>query len=174
MKDTEMRGMILNGYYEKRRSQRPDLGFDDFALPIDKDDFLRVSEQLAEHGMLDWHPLRGNKNQRIDGCGSITALGVDVIESDGEDSPIRMEFPVTQNIHISHSQGIQVGNHNTQNLVSALEGLIQEIEASDSSSAEKAEAKGRLRTFLQHSLTAAIVGPAATKLLDLLENLASS
>jgi len=174
MKDTQMRGMILQGFYEKRRAEKPDLGFNDFELPIGKDDFLRVCEQLAEHGLLDWHPLRGSKNQRVDGRGSISAAGVDVTESDGEDSPIRMEFPVTQNIHISHSQGIQVGNHNTQNLVSALEGLIKEIEASDSSSAEKAEAKGRLRTFLQHSLTAAIVGPAATKLLDLLENLASA
>jgi len=173
MKDTEMRGMILNAFYEKRRSERPDLGFDDFDLSIGKDDFLRVSDQLAENGMLDWHPLRGNKNQRVDGQGSITAFGVDVIEGDGEGSPIRMEFPTTQNIHITHSQGIQVGNHNTLNLVSALEDLVREIEESDATPKEKAEAKGRLRSFLQHSLTAAIVGPASSKLLDLLESLAS-
>lgn len=174
MKDTEMRGMVLQAFYEKRRAEKPDLGFNDFDLPIGKDDFLRVAEQLAEHGLLDWHPLRGSQNQRVDGRGSITSFGVDVIESDGEESPIRMEFPDTQNIHISHSQGIQVGNHNTLNLVSALEDLIHEIDSSDAPAAEKAEAKGRLRTLLQHSLTAAIVGPAATKLLDLLENLASA
>lgn len=95
MKDTEMRGMVLQAFYEKRRAEKPDLGFNDFDLPIGKDDFLRVAEQLAEHGLLDWHPLRGSQNQRVDGRGSITSFGVDVIESDGEESPIRMEFPDT-------------------------------------------------------------------------------
>lgn len=174
MKDTQMRGMVLQAFYENRRAEKPDQGFKDFDLPIGKDDFLRIAEQLAEHGLLDWHPLRGSQNQRVDGRGSITSFGVDVIESEGEESPIRMEFPVTQNIHISHSQGIQVGNHNTLNIVSAFEDLIREIDSSDAPASEKAEAKGRLRTFLQHSLTAAIVGPAATKLLDILENLASA
>lgn len=168
MKDTEFRGIVLNAFYEARTRGGGPLGFDDLQLGISKDDFVRISDQLDEHGLIEWHPIPGNQGQTIDGLGTISACGVDVIESEGEDSPLRIEMPVTQNIHISNSQGIQVGNHNTQNIISSIETLITQLDASDAAPEEKQEAKKRLRDFLKHPITAASLGSGLTKLLELL------
>jgi len=64
----------------------------------------------------------------------------------------------TVNISINNSKGFQVGDHNTQNIVIALQELTQLIEASDPTPADKAEAKSRLSKFLEHPLTTSIMG----------------
>lgn len=168
MKDTELRAVVLQALYDKRRDEKRYLGYEDFDLDISKDDFLRIADQLEEHGLIEWKPLIGSQGQRVDGRGYITGDGVSAIETDGEDSPLRIEMPVTQNINISHSQGIQVGDHNTQNIVSAIESIIHEIEASDASPAEKAEAKSKIKDAITHPLTAATFGAGLAKLLELL------
>lgn len=137
MKDTEIRWIVLQAFYEQRRSEKKHLEYTDLSLNIPATDFLRCADQLHEHGLIHWIPLQDRRGQTVGGAGHISADGVDAIESGGQDSPIRLEVPVTQNIHISNAQGIQVGNHNTLNLISALEGLVQEIEESDASAEEK-------------------------------------
>jgi hypothetical protein len=73
------------------------------------------------------------------------------------------------NISIHNSHGIQVGDHNTQNFVTALQQIIEQIEKSGGTPEEKSEAKSRLRKFLEHPLTTSIAGGAAGGLTELLK-----
>ena len=86
---------------------------EDFNPPIKKDDILYISEQLSQHGLIDWKPLK-NGPRLVDGSGKITANGIDVIENDGLNSPIQIFIP--QNINISNSTGVQIGNNNSQEI----------------------------------------------------------
>jgi hypothetical protein len=55
-------------------------------------------------------------------------------------------------INISNSQGIQVGDHNTQTIESGLNELIQTITSSDSSAPEKEEALGTVKSLLNNPM----------------------
>lgn len=66
----------------------------------------------------------------------------------------------TTNINISHSHGIQIGDHNVQTIIDTFNTLIQKIDAADASPEEKAEAKGRLAKFLEHPLVCSVIGGA--------------
>jgi hypothetical protein len=63
-------------------------------------------------------------------------------------------------INIHNSTGVQVGDYNTQHIQAAFNELIQKIEQSSASSAEKAEAKSRLSAFLEHPLVNSVLGSA--------------
>lgn len=61
----------------------------------------------------------------------------------------------------------QVGNHNTQNIENVFASIIRQIDESDATEGEKAEAKGRLKAFLEHPLTSATIGAGATAIAGL-------
>jgi len=69
--------------------------------------------------------------------------------------------PPTQNINISGNSSVQIGNHNTQNVINAFDSLIKEIESANASDDDKQEAKSRLKEFLEHPLVVAVLGAAA-------------
>ena len=71
-------------------------------------------------------------------------------------------------INIHNSTGVQVGDYNTQHIQATFNELIQRIEQSSASPAEKAEAKGRLATFLEHPLVTSVLGSAASVVLGAL------
>ncbi len=71
-------------------------------------------------------------------------------------------------INIANSQGIQIGDHNVQNIANSLVGLIEKIEASNASHAEKVAAKGLLRHLLENATIAAVLGGATSAALTLL------
>lgn len=73
------------------------------------------------------------------------------------------------NVSISNSQGFQIGDHNTQNIVNALKSIIDKIENSDSTPESKIEVKTRLRAFLEHPITSAVIGGASGGLVELLK-----
>lgn len=158
MKDTELRGIVLQGFYAHRRTD----GFmpisKDFEPELDMVDVLRISEQLNDHQLLEV------KIQRMLGgggfvIGRISAHGVDVIE--GEATPeIKVHFVQNHTVNISGSTNVVVGDYNQQNVTQHLEGLVRAIEASGGTPAEKDEAKSRLKSFLEHPLLAAVVGGA--------------
>jgi RIP homotypic interaction motif len=72
----------------------------------------------------------------------------------------------TVNIH--NSTGVQVGDYNTQHIQATFNELIQRIEQSSASPAEKTEAKGRLAAFLEHPLVSSVLGGAAGSVLGAL------
>lgn len=68
--------------------------------------------------------------------------------------------------NIGHAQGFQIGDHNTQAFVNAFEVLLKQIETSNGSPEQKAEAKGRIRALLEHPLVSAVIGGAARAILS--------
>lgn len=72
--------------------------------------------------------------------------------------PSRSAAPVTNHINISGSTGIQIGDHNVQNLEVAMREVLNSIDNSGAPREEREEAKTRLAAFLAHPLVAAAVG----------------
>lgn len=71
----------------------------------------------------------------------------------------------SQQINISGAQSVQVGDHNTQNIVNAFDTLVKTIESAEASQAEKEEAKSRLKQFLEHPLVVSVLGASAGSIL---------
>jgi hypothetical protein len=78
-------------------------------------------------------------------------------------APVPFRAGKVTNISISNSHAFQIGDHNVQQIVSSLQYLISTIEKSGSP-AEQAEAKGRLKKFLEHPLTSAVLGAGVESL----------
>ena len=76
--------------------------------------------------------------------------------------------PSSTTINISNSQGIQIGDHNVQNIIASLETLVKAIESADSTDEEKATVKKKLKDFLSHPLTTSVLGSAAGKIISML------
>jgi len=74
----------------------------------------------------------------------------------------------TVNVSIQDSHGIQIGDQNIQNVTTTFELLVSAIEKSEASEEEKAEAKGRLKKFVDHPLVTSILGGAAGGLAGIL------
>jgi hypothetical protein len=68
---------------------------------------------------------------------------------------------VVNNVSITHSTDVQVGNHNVQNMQLAFVNLEKAIDAQDASDASKADARTKLKALLQHPLVVAILGGVA-------------
>lgn len=168
MKDNEMRGMLLAKYYERRREQYIDLEPADLANALTKKDILCVSQQLYEHGLIEWTAARGGVGEILAGRGHITASGVDVVENEGAGAPIKITFDHSTHYSVHSSSGVQIGSGNSQGDSFNLNQLIEAIEKSTATSQQKKEAKSLLSTFLKHPLVTTIVGkliPSLDKLL---------
>jgi hypothetical protein len=88
-----------------------------------------------------------------------------------KDSAIRPSVPTkstTNHISIHGSQGIQIGDHNVQNLQLALGELIQRIDGADAPREEREEAKNRFTAFLAHPLVSSAGGASLPVALGLL------
>lgn len=66
-----------------------------------------------------------------------------------------------QTINIHGAQSVQVGDHNTQNMINSFEALVKKIESSEAPPEQKEEAKGILRKFLEHPAVVSVIGAAA-------------
>jgi len=66
------------------------------------------------------------------------------------------------NVSITHSTGVQVGDHNIQNIQAAFVSLERAIDAQNASPESKADAKTKLKALLQHPLVVAVLGGAAS------------
>jgi hypothetical protein len=74
----------------------------------------------------------------------------------------------TNHISIHGSTGIQIGDHNIQNLQIAFKEVLASIEGADAPREVKEEARNRLHSFLSHPLVAAAVGAGLPVALGLL------
>ncbi len=61
------------------------------------------------------------------------------------------------NININNSQ-VQIGDHNVQNIINAIQNLQNRIDTAAATPEEKAEVKSLLSQFLSHPVTVAILG----------------
>lgn len=168
MKDTQLRGVVLAKFYEKtRRGGMYSPKDEDFSPPIPRDDLLAIAHQLGEHHLLDWQSQiskqRADSGRVIGGIGRINTFGIDVVEGEAVPS-IKVEF-VQNNVTITGSSGVIVGDHNTQNITHHITELAKAIDASQASPEHKEEAKGLLRKLVEHPLVTSIAGGVAGSLL---------
>jgi len=167
MKDTELRGLILQYFYDRRRKDRlpaPKPADLDVDVDVDDQDILQVCDQLREYNLLKWTASKSTDYDSLGeisfGFGKINAFGIDVVE--GEATPeIKVEFVQHNNntVTITGSTGVNniIGSNNTLTLPE----LVKAVESADATPQEKEEAKTLLREFLEHPLVSAIAGGAA-------------
>ena len=163
MKDNEVRGIVLQEYYDRRREGT--LLWSNNAVQkitskfgIDHIDLFRACDQLAEHGLISWEPVR-MRGYTAGGAGEISAFGVDVIEGEKK-APIAINLG--HNISIHSSPNVQIGNNNVQDVKIEFEKIIGAINKSDATNEEKAEAKSLLKQYLEHPVVAAVIGGLAS------------
>lgn len=164
MKDNELRAIVLQKYYDLRRLgtfQWAEIPKDDFPAVENFEELARISDQLAEHGLIEWKPLKQmGSRHAVGGLGKITAFGVDVIEGTAN-SPISITFDHRQTVSITGSNNI-VGNNNSLNA----DEISVAINESGFSETEKAEAKSLWQKVCNNKLLNTVIGSvtsAATK-----------
>jgi hypothetical protein len=138
-------------------------------------DFLVFDESLdvSEGDVID-RPLPNGKAERYDVVDveyqqkfhGIPASVRMKVSKQGKKVPFNSE-KVT-NVFIQNSHGFQVGDYNTQHIIESIKQVIELIDKTDASEAEKSEAKERLKAFLKHPITSAAVGGAVGGILSML------
>jgi hypothetical protein len=162
MKDTELRGIVLQCYYDKRRESMFTPKVEDFQEQITLEDICAISGQLDEHGLITWKAIKSFGGV-VFGLGKITALGIDVVE--GVTAPdIKVEFVQNKSINITGSSNVIVGDHNKQNISHHISEIARAIDASQATHEQKAEAKSLLRKFVENPMVTAIAGGAISLL----------
>lgn len=152
MKDTELRGLILRAFYDRRKAQSiesPTTGWIDGKAS--SDELYRICKQLGDHGLIKWNPFISGG-----GVGTITAYGVDVVE--GERSPDIAVQLVHYTTNVSNSSNVIVGNNNSQTVVNAFEDISRAIESSSGDAASKAQSKSLLAQLVSSPVIAQIIG----------------
>src|ERR1700746_1970071 len=96
MKDSVVRGRLLQLLYERRREGSIPFGRIDQAVPppggISRRDWLRAVAQLSEYGLIDWSPLEDKSGMGLlSGFAKINDLGVKVLET-GVAPPIQISI----------------------------------------------------------------------------------
>jgi len=160
MKDTILRGIVLEQYYLRRREEHFLPEPEDFSPHIPLEDILSISDQLGQHGLIDWRGLSGIGGFET-GVGKITAFGIDVMEN-GVDPGLNIEFVQNKTIHINESSNVVVGDHNDVSFIQHIQEVTNSIDRSNGTPEQKAEARTLLARFLEHPLVTAIAGGAAS------------
>jgi hypothetical protein len=142
MTDSELRGLLLEKYYQRRKERLIGLVPSDFDGKLNARDIQSIAGQLADHGLIHWRPNRGQDGVG-GGMGAITPAGVDVVES-------KAAAPV--DIHWSQDRGPQLPLQTKPGVAAAIERLLQAIEHSGASLADQQAAIALLHAFQQHPL----------------------
>lgn len=73
--------------------------------------------------------------------------------------------PPSQTFNIHGVQSLQIGDHNTQNIINSFQALKNQIESSSATPEQKEEAKSLLAKLISHPLVTSLLGAAAGALL---------
>ena len=147
---SELRGLLLEKYYERRKERLIGLVPSDFDGKLNEQDILNIAGQLADHGLIHWRSNTGHGGIG-GGMGTITAAGVDVVESKVP-APIEIHLSHDRSLPPSSSSGVIPANETKQSVGVAIERLAQAINDSDASAAHKRAATLLLRAFQEHPL----------------------
>ena len=151
MKDNDLRGLVLQKFYDVRHEPAGVLQLPNLAelAPGNEMQVANVCDQLAQNGLLEWKALR-SLGGSIGGIGKITARGVDVIEGTKKSSlAITMHH---HNVTVTRSAHVQFGNGNVQVRDVTIDKLSAAIDHSILTEPEKAEAKTLLEKLTNSSL----------------------
>jgi hypothetical protein len=147
MTDSQLRGLLLEKYYQRRKERLIGLVPSDFEGKLNERQIQNIAGQLADHGLIHWRPNRGHDGIG-GGMGAITPAGVDVVES-------KVAAPV--DIDWSQERGPQLPAAAKPAVASAIAQLLQAIEHSGASLAERQAAIALLQAFQQHALLCSLL-----------------
>src|SRR5438477_11460644 len=113
MKDSVVRGRMLQLLYERRREGSIPFGHGERAVPpperINRRDWLRAVAQLSEYRLLDWTPLEDQSGMGLlSGFAKINSYGVKVLEG-GVASPIQISIDEGGRTTVPQRKGAPVG-----------------------------------------------------------------
>ena len=151
MKDSELRGLVLQAVYDRRK--QPLVSFMKLVPDVPDMEVSRILKQLEDSGLITW----GFKDIGTGlGSGQITTYGTEIIE--GEAAPPFAITMIDNSIKISDSTGVQIGQGNTQNVQTTLHSLNAAIDKADALPAAKAEAKSLVQKISENPLLNTIIG----------------
>src|ERR1700736_1437763 len=166
MKDSVVRGCLLQLLYERRSEGSIPFGHGEEAVPppggISRRDWLRAVAQLSEYRLIDWTPLEDQSGMGLlSGFAKINDFGIKVLEA-GAAPPIRISIDESRRTAILPKQQAPIATSTPQQQVitEALEKLITAINQADVSEQEKNKAKSSLRKLLGRKKTGSEVGGA--------------
>jgi hypothetical protein len=160
MKDSDLRGIILQKYYDRRRQGMTTLApedFDDIIGSFEYLDVIRASEQLSEHGLIEWKSVQDHNGDTCQGVGKISAFGVDIIEGE-QSTHLSINLDYSKNITVRSSSNVQIGDGNILDASTHIEFLRKAIDSSNASLEEKSQALSALKKFIKHPAVTAILG----------------
>jgi len=170
MKDSVVRGCLLQFLYERRSEGLLSFGQSEQAIPppagINRRDWLRAVAQLSEYGLIDWTPVEDRSGMGLlSGSAKINDFGVKVLEA-GVESPIQISIDKSRRTNISkHEQTpIAPSTPQQQEVTEALKKVITAINQADVPEQEKNEAKSLLRKLLSSEAAAKVLGDGAQSL----------
>ena len=176
MKDTDLRGIMLQQFYDRRKQGYLGWGVknvQELTYPqkdgVTPEDMLRICDQLGEHNLIEWKPLRQQMGETVGGVGRINAFGVDVVEG-GVQSPIAIHF-TDKSISVAGSTGVQIAGDNAnqqQTVTHHVEHIIRMIDSAPIPETDKKEAKFKLGEFLKTKAADALYGIGNAALLKML------
>src|SRR5947208_16833072 len=108
MKDSVVRGCLLQLLYERRSEGSIPFGHAEQAVPppggISGRDWLRAVAQLSEYRLIDWTPLEDQSGMGLlSGFAKINDFGVTVLEA-GVASPIRISIDQSRQTTVPRRQ----------------------------------------------------------------------
>src|SRR5947207_15625277 len=170
MKDSVVRGRLLQLLYERRREGSIPFGHGEQAVPppegINRRDWLRAVAQLSEYRLIDWTPLEDQSGMGLlSGFAKINDFGIKVLES-GVASPISISIDESRRTTVPQQQQAPIAASipQQQAITKALEKVITAINQADVSEQEKNEARSLLRRLLDSKAAARMLGPGAQSL----------
>src|SRR5437764_12829487 len=170
MKDSVVRGRLLQLLYERRREGSIAFGHGEQAVPppegINRRDWLRAVAQLSEYRLIDWTPLEDQSGMGLlSGFAKINDFGVKVLEG-GVASPISISIDESRRTTVPRQQPapIAASAPRQQVITEALEKGITAIKQAEVPEQEKNEAKSLLRRLLDSKAAARMLGPGAHSL----------
>jgi hypothetical protein len=170
MKDSVVRGCVLQLLYERRSEGSIPFGRAEQAVPppegINRRDWLRAVAQLSEYRLVDWTPLEDQTGMGLlSGFAKINDFGVKVLEA-GVASPIRISIDESRRTSVPRQQQapIAASTPPQQVITEALEKVITAINRADVSEQGKKEAKSLLRKLLGSEAAASVLGAGAQAL----------
>jgi hypothetical protein len=170
MKDSVVRGCLLQLLYERRNEGSIPFGHAEQAVPppggINRRDWLRALAQLSEYGLIDWTPLEDQSGMGLlSGFAKINDFGVKVLEG-GVAPPTRISIGESRRTTVPRRQTPTAPStpQQQQVIMEALEKVITAINQANVSEPEKNEAKSLLRKLLGSKATASMLGAGAQSL----------
>jgi hypothetical protein len=166
MKDSVVRGCLLQLLYERRSEGSLPFGQGEQAVPapggINRRDWLRAVAQLSEYRLIDWTPLEDHSGMGLlSGFAKINDFGVQVFEGRVE-PPVSISIDKSRRTRVSKREQVPVAQQ--QAITEAVEKVLTAIDQASVSEQEKNEAKSLLRKLLDSNAAAKVLGAGAESL----------